>query len=510
MRETVALCAVATLLACGAAPSERSATKPNFVYILVDDLGYGDVDLELPELDVFRNPHVETPRLANFAAQSLVLTDHYSASPVCSPSRAGLLTGRTPERADIRLWINDVRDNDTHFLSGKELTVAEVLGSAGYTSAVIGKWHLNGADWESKAAWTGWTGSFPKQQGFDYAIVSKENPHETRRLEQNTQDNPGDFFDGDGNPLGTVTGWTSQLITDWAVRWLEELRDRSKPFFLYLPYDAVHERVENPSEYTSLYATGDPDRDLYYGNITYLDYQIGRFLDALDRLGLEEDTVVFFSSDNGPEVCKVYSGAWRSYGTSWPYRGQKRQVLEGGVRVPGMVRWVGKIEPRVSGTPNSTLDVLPTLAELAGAHVPSHTELDGASLAGHFLRGDEVVRSKPLFWQFERRGENWTTVGDGYQRRYDGRRKIADPVPQVAIRDGDYVLRAYGGSRPYSELERFKLFDINRDRDESFELSATEPMRFESMKQALLAMHADVNRDRLERQREIAGHVDAR
>ncbi len=500
------LCLTAFLYACS---SVKAPERPNFIYILVDDFGYGDLNLGVEGTGAFRNPHIQTPRLAEFAQEAIVFTDHYSSSPVCSPSRAGLLTGRIPLRANVYLWISDLGDNDKHFMSGKEIIIPELLQEAGYTTAVIGKWHLNGADWEVKENWTGWTGSFPKQQGFDYALVSKENPHETRQLRQNTQDDPGDYFDGDGNPLGTVAGWTSQLLTDYAIEWLKEKRDKSKPFFLYLPFDAVHEKIENPEAYTAMYDTGDTNHELYYGNVTHLDNAIGRFLDAVRDMGLDENTVVFFSSDNGPEVLNSHHGSPRSYGTAWPYHGQKIQLFEGSVRVPGMIRWPGKIRPRVSNEPNSTLDVLPTICELAGATPPNGRLIDGVSLVGHLLNEEPVRRQAPLYWQFDRI-ENWVTTGEEYQRRYDGARKIDDPSPAAMVRSGPYVLRGYRSGEPYTTPDRFELYNIVEDRLEQNELSSAEPETFAALVNVMKTIHAEVDRDRRERLAEIQQRVDQR
>lgn len=259
--------------AAGSLRAQRDQ-KPNFVILLADDLGYGDVNLGLENAEVFRNPHIKTPNLERLARESLVFTHHYSSSPVCSPSRAGLLTGRTPTRANVDLWINDRKDNDRMFLSGREVTIPEVLKKAGYQSAVFGKWHLNGADWEQKENWTGWTGSFPLQQGFDAALITKENAHETRALAKNSQRNPGDFFHGDGTPAGTIEGHSSSIAVDRALDWIRNKRDKSKPFFVCVPFDAVHEIVMSPPQFESMYNTGNPDKDKYYANVSYLDHEV--------------------------------------------------------------------------------------------------------------------------------------------------------------------------------------------------------------------------------------------
>ena len=229
--------------------------KPNITYILVDDLGYGDVCFNLPDLNRFNNPNLRTPNLARVAQNSLVFTNHYASSPVCSPSRAGLLTGRTPTRTNIPLFIDDNRDDDKRFLRGQGYTLAEMLRDNGYATAIFGKWHLNGADWQNPQSWTGWTGSFPKQQGFEYGMVSKENPHFTLQMKVNTQKDPGDFYSVEGKPLGPVKCYTSDIITARALDWIKNRTDKAKPFFAYLPYDAVHIRVSAADKYVDMYET---------------------------------------------------------------------------------------------------------------------------------------------------------------------------------------------------------------------------------------------------------------
>ncbi|MDX1284866.1 MAG: sulfatase-like hydrolase/transferase, partial [Draconibacterium sp.] len=245
---------------------ESEYTKPNIVYILVDDLGYGDVNFGIESLEVFKNPYIKTPQLAKLASEGLVMTDHYAASPVCSPSRAGLLTGRTPTRCNINRWIQDTKFNGEEYLRNDEVTIAEKCLEAGYQTAIYGKWHLNCQDWRVKENWQGEEGSFPNQQGFQKGMVSKENPHLTTYQNSNSQKNPGDFYSVDGELLGTLKGYTSQIITDSALVYLEK-RDKEKPFFLYLPYDAVHERIYNPDVYDEMYNTSDANKDVYYANV---------------------------------------------------------------------------------------------------------------------------------------------------------------------------------------------------------------------------------------------------
>ena len=495
--------------------AQTEEALPNIIYILVDDFGYGDINLQLDTLDVFNNPHVKTPNLAQLAQESLVFTHHYASAPVCSPSRAGLLTGRTPTRTNIMQWINDRTDNETVFLSGKEITVAELLQGKGYETAVFGKWHLNGADWTLKENWTGWTGSFPHQQGFDYAMVTKENPHETTEMNINTQQDPGDFYwDTDqvhGQPLGKIKGYSGQIITDSAIHWVSHHHDPQKPYFLYLPYDAVHEQVESPVAYNNLYNTGNAFKDRYYANITYLDAQIGRLLDFIFSTREEENTLVFFSSDNGPEHLESYWLAKRSYGTSAPLFGQKKHLFEGGIRVPGMVRWPGKIAPGISNLPNSTLDVLPTLCDVMDIMPPQDRAIDGASLVPHLLYGKEIQREKPLYWQTEL-ASIWMTKGVGYERRSDGNRPVDIPTPRVAIRQGAYVLRGFTSTpeKAFAQPDIFQLYDVVQDRQEAVELSKFKPELFGKMRKALLALWSDVNADREQTETATGNKTDQR
>jgi arylsulfatase A len=484
--------------------------KPNFVFLLADDLGYGDLNLQARGTVAFGNPNIKTPNLARLARESLLFTHHYSASPVCSPSRAGLLTGRTPTRCNIDLWINDLKDDDRMFLSGKEVTIPEVLRQAGYTSAVFGKWHLNGANWEDRASWTGWTGSFPLQQGFDTALVTKENPHLTRELTLNSQENPGDYFHGDGRPAGTLKGFSSAIIVDQALEWLRSGRNKSKPFFLYLPFDAVHEIISSPPEFQRMYDTSDPNKDAYYANVSFLDAQVGRFVRELDAMGLGQNTVVFFSSDNGPDTLRTNNLTDRSYGTSYPLRGQKRQLFEGGIRVPGLVRWPERIKPAISDYPNCTLDVLPTLCDLAGVAPPGTRPLDGISIAGHLLQGSRPERAKPLYWHFQKAAITWETVGDVYNRRYDGTRRAKDPVPHVAIRRGRYKLHGYCEGPMYGMPQRYELYDVVSDQQELLNIADKEPHLLRSMVAELERMHRDVLADRQRTEDEIRTRQDQR
>ncbi|MFI0429275.1 sulfatase-like hydrolase/transferase [Mariniflexile sp. HMF6888] len=485
-------------------PSNDDVTpSPNIIYILADDLGYGDVNFGIQGLSEFSNPYIKTPNLAQLAHQSVVFTQQYASSPVCSPSRAGLLTGKIPNRVNIDLFISDKKDNDRIFLSGKEITIAELLKEKNYSTAIFGKWHLNGADWNDPNAWTGRTGSFPKQQGFDYGMVTKENPHLTTALEKNSQKNPGDFFDLDGHPLGVIEGYSSKIITDNALRWLSKTTDKSNPFFLFLSYDAVHEFISNPDEYNNMYSTGDPDKDQYYANVTYLDHQIGRLMEALDSMGLRENTIIFFSSDNGPEVWRTNPASGRSFGTSYPLRGQKRQLYEGGIKVPGLISWKGKIAHRICDIPNVNYDVLPTICDIADINLNSKVKTDGVSMYHYLVNNKPIERENPLYWQFEKRRQNWELKGEGYNQRYIGNIPIKEGIPpQVVIRQDNFVLYGYS-DKLYLKPNSYKLYDIETDPLMTNDLSKNNPSLFEELVSKLEEMYEDVNIDRVESAKEM-------
>jgi arylsulfatase A len=497
---TVGLLALLTSLLLGPlsllAQKPASPRKPNIIYILVDDLGYGDVNFNLPGLDRFNNPNLKTPNLAQLARKSLVFTNHYTASPVCSPSRAGLLTGRTPTRTNIGLFINDVQDDNKVFLRGQEYTVAELLRDNGYSTAIFGKWHLNGADWQDPKNWTGWTGSFPKQQGFEHGIVSKENPHFTHHMAVNTQKDPGDFYSVDGKPLGAIKGYTSDIITDRALDWIKGRADKTKPFFAYLPYDAVHIRVSAADKYVAMYNTGDARMDAYYANVSHLDAAIGKLVDELKKQGLADNTLFLFSSDNGPDVLNAWEATAFCYGTSYPLKGEKYQLHEGGIRVPGFAYWPGTIKPGITNEPNSTLDILPTLASLTGGALPGNVPLDGENILPLLLTAQPIARKQPMYWQFDLPRDYPKVIGEGYQRRIEGAVKGKEKLlPRVKIRKGTYIL--YGLSdKPYAPPTSFRLFDLTTDPMEERELPTDHP-EYAPMMKEMMAKYKAVEQERL-------------
>jgi arylsulfatase A-like enzyme len=325
----------------------RAADRPNLVFILVDDLGYYD-------LGCYGATEVRTPRMDRLAAAGVRFTDYYAAAPICSPSRAGLLTGRYPRRFGMETWVQ--RADSKHGISAGELTLAELLKANGYATACIGKWHL------------GFAPPFlPRARGFDhyFGLLHNLDPVETL------------YFDKDGGvPLlrndqvvkrPADPAELTRLYTDEAITFIEQQHRAKKPFFLYLPHTMVHEPVAASADFK-----GKSNWGLYGDALEELDFHTGRLLDALQRLGLTDNTLVVFTSDNG-------RGPGRN--PSQPLRGNKLTTYEAGIRVPCLAWGAGVRRGHVSRELVHAMDWFPTLATFAGIKVPADRVLDGRDLA---------------------------------------------------------------------------------------------------------------------------------
>jgi len=325
------------LLACTAA---RATERPNVLLIMTDDQGYGD-------LHFHGNDKIDTPVLDRLAVES-VRFDRFFVCPYCSPTRAALLTGRYPLRTGVAAVTRGLET-----VRSEEVTIAEVLQTAGYATGCFGKWHI-GEHYPSH----------PNGQGF----------REFFGFAQGHWDN---YFDPKLEHNGRVVrtrGYITDVITDYALRFME--RHRNKPFFCYVPYNAPHTPHQVPDRYFDKYmARGLGTREAaIYGMVENIDENVGRLLDKLDELGLAERTIVLFLSDNGPEGPP---GSRYNAGM----RGMKGTVHEGGMRVPLFVRWPGRFEAnRVVKPIAAHVDLLPTIAELCGVANPKTLPLDGRSL----------------------------------------------------------------------------------------------------------------------------------
>ncbi|MEO1580260.1 MAG: sulfatase-like hydrolase/transferase [Pseudomonadota bacterium] len=427
--------------------SAGATSQPNVLIIYVDDLGYGD-------LASFGHPIIKTPNLDALANDGLTLTNYYAPSPLCSPSRAALLTGRHPYRTGIKSWIPE---GTGIFLKDEEVTLAEVLQPLGYQTALVGKWHLN-SDLASKDE------PQPTDQGFDYFFGHNAFQIPTSR-------NPINIHRGH-DPVGEQSGYIAQIYVDEAVDWLSN-RNREAPFFLMFNMAEPHTTFENPPEFNALYEAftqgeivpipsggEQPPSELliprgpgeYYANITYMDHQIGRLLDAMHKQDVYDDTIIVFASDNGP-VTENWRTWWEvnAHGSTGGLRGRKHRVYEGGIRVPAIIRIPGVTEP---GATSDELiigtDLFTTLAAILGADVPDDRPIDGLDVTDA-LRG-RSLSERTLLWALEN--------ADG---------------PDFAYRQGDWKLLIDTALNPVA------LYNLDEDPLELLDASRAEPEIVERM-----------------------------
>ncbi|MCB1236694.1 MAG: sulfatase-like hydrolase/transferase [Verrucomicrobiae bacterium] len=458
---------ILTLLPAGAffaglaAGSPAAETEPvNFLVVLADDLGYGD-------LGCYGNTEVRTPHLDRFAAEGVRFTDYYAPAANCSPSRAGLMTGRTPWRIGIHNWIPML--SPMH-VRESEITVATLLRNAGYATCHTGKWHLNGAfNLPGQPQ--------PSDHGFDHWFSIQNNALPNHR-------NPWNFV-RNGVPVGPLEGYSADLVSAEAIEWLRHGRDPAKPFFQFVCFSEPHEPVATDERFTRQYARfEDPSQRALFGNITQMDAAFGRLMAELDSLGLRDNTLVFFTSDNGPAIT-----AKHPYGSTGPLRDKKGAVWEGGIRVPGILRWPGHTEAGTENTePVCGVDVLPTLCAVAGIEPPKDRRLDGASWLP-LLSGKPIERTTPLYWHFIRaKSDVKVAIREGDWKLVA---RIDQPDLKPAADITEEEIRIY----QTAELTGFELFNLRDDIGETKDLSREETARYEGMKEALLKKYHEVREE---------------
>lgn len=434
----------------------RADDRPNLIIILVDDMGYAG-------LSCFGNPWFETPELDRLAADGMRFTDFHSSGTVCSPTRAGLLTGRYQQRAGIEAVIHPESDHPEHRkgLQLSETTFAEVLSEAGYSTGLIGKWHQgypqNSADFH------------PQNHGFDEFIgYHSGNIDFVSHI--------GDHYRHDwwhGKIETPEEGYTTHLINDYAEDFVRRHAPSDAPFCLYIAHEAIHNPIQVPgdpvrrteSEWTRWDWRNASEAEIiekYRGMTLPVDEGLGQLRKALDELGESENTLIFFFSDNG---------AAAEFPSSSPmFRGQKGSVYEGGHRVPAIATWPGKIkEGTVSDQTLFSLDLMPTVLSLAGIE-PEPYHPDGVDLSPLLLE-EKTLPPRPLFWA------SMSNQGNRSEAMRDGPWKL--------------VVRHPGAAPGTFGNETVELYHLNNDPGETTDLSAEHPDRAAAMLRQLQTWFAE-------------------
>ncbi len=442
--------------AAGVCAAAEESARPNIVVVLSDDLGYGDIGC-------FGSPEIKTPALDKFASEGVKLTSCYAAAPNCSPARTGLMTGRTPYRVGVHNWIPML--SPVH-VRRQEITVATLLRQAGYATCHVGKWHMNGM--------FNMVGQpQPSDHGFDYWFSTQNNALPNHH-------NPENFV-RNGVPVGPLEGYAADLVVEEAVSWLREKRDPSKPFFLYVCFHEPHEPIATDPKYAAMYPSDTPSKSAHHGNVTQLDHSFCRLMETLDDLNLRENTFVMFTSDNGPAITTRHP-----HGSSGPLRMHKGHLYEGGIRVPGIVRWPGQTQAgSVIDEPISGVDLLPTVCDIVNIPAPDDRRLDGQSVIP-VLTGNDYKRTKPWYWQF-----NYARSKPKVAMRLGRWKVVADlttPVPQS--RNG--LTQLDRDSVKKGEPTDFELYDLLSDVGETTNLANSEIEHLGRLSALLKDLHFDV------------------
>jgi len=363
--------AIFIIISCTAEGQSSFPEKPNILCIIADDLGYGDIS--------FRGTaDIRTPSIDEISRTGMVFNNFYANCPVCSPSRASLLTGRYPDMVGVPGVIRQWEELNWGYLSESAVLIPELLKKQGYHTAIIGKWHLG---LESP--------NLPNERGFDYFhgfLAAMMDDYWTHRRD-------GVNWMRLNNEEIDPRGHATDLYTAWAIDYLEERKKDGKPFFLYLAHNAPHNPIQPPDEFlerVKARESGISDkRARIVAFIEHLDESVGKVMQTLEKTGLAENTLVVFTSDNG--------GALMFEANNGPLRGGKGEMYEGGIRVPTAFKWDGVIEPG-SHTDKVALlmDLFPTFCELAGAEIGY--EIDGISIIPTLLGKYQDMEERTVFW----------------------------------------------------------------------------------------------------------------
>ncbi|GGZ13250.1 hypothetical protein GCM10007049_01290 [Echinicola pacifica] len=458
----VLLVSVNTSLAQEESPTRTGHSRPNLVIIFTDDQGYGD-------LSCYGGAHVYTPNIDQMAAEGARLTSFYVAAPLCTPSRAALMTGSYPRRIGMEPASSLYKEvpnisgkkrfpvclaADGNGLNPDEITIAEIARSVGYRTGIFGKWHL-GDQLEF----------LPTRQGFEefFGLPYSHDITPRHPRQKYFQFPPLPLLEGENVvELDPDDNYLTRRITERAVKFIEDHKEES--FFLYVPHPIPHAPVaasaEIKEEYAQVLATGKNAADNIYSTAIYeIDWSVGEILTALKEQGIDENTIVIFTSDNGPAA---------KYASTGPLSGRKGQTLEGGMRMPTVIRWPNGIQ---AGSENdellTTMDILPTFAKLIGAKLPEDRIIDGKDILPVLTEG---AKSPHEYFFYS----HWGTL--------------------EAVRWKDWKLRIIKGEEA--------LYNLKVDSAEKENLALQQPEIVAQLKKAMLAFEEDIKKNN-----RPAGHV---
>ncbi|MHC4744236.1 MAG: sulfatase-like hydrolase/transferase [Planctomycetota bacterium] len=457
--------AMLALPSCAGARGRTSRKKrPNFVFFLIDDLGWADVGC-------FGSSFYETPNIDRLATEGMKFTEAYAACPVCSPTRGSILAGKYPARLGITQWIggSDKPTAYKHFLDLEEVTIAEALKAEGYATAFVGKWHLGNKEY------------YPDKQGFDINVGGDHTGappsyfYPYKRGKRALLEMP---------PGGEEGEYLTDRLTDESLKWLDANKD--KPFLLYLSHYAVHTPIQSKKELTDKYkakadklpASGKPkfkpvygrfktrmvqDNAAFAGMVQSVDESIGRVIDKLEKLGVADNTVVIFMSDNGGLSTVASQGPT----CNLPLRAGKGWLYEGGIREPMIIKWPGVVKPGSEcSEPVTSTDFYPTMLQMAGMRLKRSQHVDGVSLVP-LLTGKGKLKRKAIYWHYP---------------HYHG----SGNRPSGAVRAGDYKLIEW------YEDGSVELYDLREDLSEKKDLAEKMPKKAAELKTMLAKWRKEV------------------
>ena len=408
--------------------------RTNVLFIMADDMGWGD-------LGCYGHKRIRTPNLDKMAARGRLFTNYYCASSVCSPSRAGLLTGQFPGSNAIHDYLTadhevNAAKGTRDFLDPAVTTAPRLFGAAGYKTGHFGKWHLGHTEGAPS----------PFEYGYDMQKTTASADH--------------NWPDYAGDPK--LRPYSTKMITDETIAYIRQCTQEGSPFFINAWFQDPHAILNPPEElmgdYLKFTIEGIPYKSattIYYSVIADIDKNVGRMLDVLDELGIADNTIVMFTSDNGPEDIEITNAAHSAAGSPGPFRGRKRSLYDGGIRMPFIAQWENGIP---SGTIDDSsvigaVDMMPTLCDIAGVGIPADHRLDGENVKDA-LTGAVHQRRKPMVWEFACHPIYGHTLNKS---------------PVMAIRKDRWKLLMN------PEKDRVELYDIPNDRSELNDLAQDHP-----------------------------------